>query len=289
MDLIGSVTGYNWLQSLTAPTLSYLLQFDVILYGIEWAYSGNSQYDAAKLLIGNRFADYLDAHRGGIVTFMATFDNSATQGELWSLTGRYIDEGYGPFVKDANYLFAAASLGVIHYPDHPVMKGVKDVTTGSIHSGDLSTTPSGTRLASWNDANGAAVGVSDYQNSGKRSCAINVYTPSYGGADATRLLRQCIGWVIGGIPSPEIPAVTHDWGDNGKYTVTVTLIDDDMGWTWDAVNNVPAADPTYPQTLAYHYIPLEVNNVDPTIHSTAAFTEVKLCIRMSETRATMPR
>jgi len=280
MDLVGSVTGYNWGQTLTAPTLSYLLQFDVILYAIEWAYSGNSQFDAAKLLIGNRFADYLDAHRGGIVTFMATFDNSASMGELWSLTGRYIDEGYGPFVKGEVYLFSAASLGTIHYPDHPVMQGVKDVTTGNIHSGNLGATATGIRLASWNDG-GAAVGVNDYQNDGKRSCAINVYTPSYGGADATKLLRQCVGWAIGGIPSPEIPKVTHTWGDNGKYTVGLTLIDDDMGWTWDAVGNAPVADPRYPQTLSFYSIPLEVNNVNPTIHSTAAYTEAELCIRMA--------
>jgi len=278
MDLVGSVTGYNWFEALSAPTLAYMLQFDVILYGGEWASQGSPAFDAAKLLVGNRLADYLDAHGGGVVTFMATYDLSSTYGELFSLTGRYMDQDYGPFEK-AVYPFANAALGTIHYPNHPVMKGVADVTSGTIHSGNLATTAGGLRLASWNDG-GAAVGVNE-KDGNKRSCAINAYTAAYGGADASKLLRNCIGWVIGGIPSAEIPAVTHVWGDNGLYTVDVTVIDDDMGWTWDAVGNAPVADPTYTQTLAHRYIPISVNNVDPTIQSAAAYTNAKLCLRMS--------
>ena len=41
------------------------------------------------------------------------------------------------------------------------------------------------------------------------------------------------------------------------------------------------ADPMYDQSEAHHYVPVEVYNVDPTIHSTAAYTEVNLCIRLS--------
>jgi hypothetical protein len=75
--------------------------------------------------------------------------------------------------------------------------------------------------------------------------------------------------------------VRHNWGDNGRYVVDVTMIDDDMGWTWDPIDNVPVASPLYPQILAHHYIPVSVENVDPTIQSTAAYTDVDLCIRMT--------
>ena len=279
LDLVGSVTGYNFFQSLSAPTLAYMLQFDVIMYGGEWAYLGNSAYDAARVLIGNRMADYLDQHRGGVVTFMATYDLSSAYGEIFSLLGKYIDLDYGPFDK-AVYPFGAGTMGTVHYPDHPIMKGVSDMTSATIHSGSLPTTAGGLRLASWTDG-GAAVGAKDYNNDGRRSCALNVYTGGYGGNDASKLLRQCIGWVYGNIPTPDIPPVRHIWGDNGGYVVDVTLIDDDMGWTWDPIDNVPVASPLYPQILAHHYIPVSVENVDPTIQSTAAYTDVDLCIRMT--------
>ena len=279
MDLTGSVTPYNWFESLSAPSLAYMMQFDVILYGGEWAYNGNPQYDAARVVIGNNLASYLDAHGGGVVTFMATFDLSSAYGDLFSLLGRYIDQDYGPFDK-AIYPFSNANLGVIHYPEHPVMKGVRDVTSGTIHSGNLPSTIGGLRLASWNDG-GAAIGVKDVNNDGRRSCAINAYTPLYAGADAAKLLRNCVGWVIGGIPGPEIPPMTHIWGDNGLYNVDFAVIDDDMGWTWDVIDNMPVADPRYPQTLSHRYVRVSVSNVDPTIQSTAAYTQVRLCIRMA--------
>jgi hypothetical protein len=124
---------------------------------------------------------------------------------------------------------------------------------------------------------------------GARTCALQFYGGGISGADGSKLVRNCIGWAIGGIPTPEIPPVTHAWGDNGLYTVDVTLIDDDMGWTWDFVNNEPVADPMYPQTFSHHYIPVEVNNVDPTILGSndpgnggpGAYTTADLCVRLS--------
>jgi hypothetical protein len=281
MDLTGSVTEYNFFATLSAPTVSYMEQFDVIIFVTNWAYLGYDPYNAARVIIGNNMATYLDHHAGGVVNFMFTTDLSPYYGDIFSLLGRYIDQKYDAFEKET-YGFSSGALGTIHFPNHPVMKGVSDVTASSVVTGNKKTTPGGIRLASWNNG-GAAVGVKDTNNDGRRTCSIGAYGGSsyYGGNDASTLLRNCIGWVIGGIPTPDIPAVTHAWGDNGKYNVGVKLIDDDMGWTWDAVNSEPVADPMYPQTVSFHSIPVEVYNVDPTIHSTAAYTMVDLCIRMS--------
>jgi hypothetical protein len=280
MDLVGSVTTFNFFSSLSAPDITYMEQFDVIMFMSNWAYYSYPPYDAARIVIGNNMAQYLDDHAGGIVTMMATYDISSGSGEIFSLLGRYIDQQYGPFKKEVYNFGNAYFPPTIHFPDHPVMKGVGRVESNVIFSGDQKTTPGGIRLASWNSG-GAAVGVKDINNDGRRSCAINAYTGGYAGAGAPTLMRNCIGWVIGGIPTADIPAVEHVWGDNGKYNVGVTLIDDDMGWTWDDVNNEPVADPMYPQSLSFHSIPVEVYNVDPTIGSTAAYTESELCIRMT--------
>ena len=284
LDLVGSVTTYNFFDSLSAPSLSYMLDFDVIMFASNWAYISYPPFDAARIAIGNNMAAYLDAGRGGVVTWMATYDLSPYYGEIFSLLGRYIDDMYGPFQKEV-YPFGDGQMGTIHYPDHPVMTGVTDVVSNVIHSGNQLTNPGGIRLASFSDG-GAFVGVKEI-DSGMRSCAINAYTGGYGGNDAAKLLRQCIGWAIGGIPTPEIPPVVHNWGDNGLYNVDITLIDDDMGWTWDFVNNEPLADPAYTQELSHHYIPVEVNNVDPTIGGSggtagiAAYTASQLCVRLS--------
>ena len=281
MDLVGSVTSFNFFNypNPQAPSLSYLLNFDVVILATNWAFLSFPPFDAARIAIGNNLADYLDAHAGGVLTMMFIYDLSPYYGDLFSIQGRFMDQKYGPFEPEV-YGFGSSSLGVVHYPDHPVMKGVKDISLSATYSGDQMTTPGGLRLAS-NSQGGGLVGVKDFNNDGRRTCSINAYGGGYGGADAPKLMRQCIGWAIGGIPTPEIPPVTHFWGDNGLYTVDITLIDDDMGWTWDSVNNKPVADPTYAQTLAHHYIPVEVNNVDPTISNTAAYTFVDLCIRLS--------
>jgi len=287
MDLVGSVTEFNFFATLTAPSVSYMEQFDAIIFVSNWAYLSYDPYNAVRVVIGNNMATYLDDHAGGVVTMMFTTDLSPYYGDIFSLLGRYIDQDYGPFEKET-YAFASGSLGTIHFPDHPVMKGVSQVTASSVVTGNKKTTAGGIRLADWNSG-GAAVGVKDFNNDGRKSCDIGAYGGSsfYGGSDASKLLRNCIGWVIGGIPTPDIPAVTHVWGDNGKYNVGVQLIDDDMGWTWDAVNDVPVADPQYQQSMAFHSIPVEVYNVDPTIlgadgaDGPSAYTMADLCIRMT--------
>jgi hypothetical protein len=286
MDLVGSVTSYNFFQTLSAPSVAYMEQFDVIMFASNWAYLSYPPYDAARVVIGNNMATYLDDHAGGVVTMMATYDNSPYYGDIFTLLGRYIDQDYGPFEKEIYNFGNAYFPPTVHFPEHPVMKGVGRVESNVIYSGDQRTTPGGIKLASWNSG-GAAVGVKDFNNDGRRSCAINAYTGGYAGAGAPTLLRNCIGWAIGGIPTPDIPPVTHVWGDNGKYNVGVTLIDDDMGWTWDPIDNVPVASPLYPQTLAFHSIPVEVYNVDPTIlgadgaDGPSAYTMAGLCIRMT--------
>jgi len=97
------------------------------------------------------------------------------------------------------------------------------------------------------------------------------------------LLRNMVGWVAGGIPSPKIAPFTHTYGDNGVYNVDLTLIDDDMGWTWDAVGNKPvAALPGLP-SMSHKMVPVTVNNVDPTIDKATiqAFIAANACLRIT--------
>jgi hypothetical protein len=193
---------------------------------------------------------------------MSAFDVSPNYGDAFGLLGRYIDEDYGPFEKGYWLNGDAYFPPTINDPNHPVMKGIDSagtdlVRSGTMHSGNLATTADALRLASWNDG-GAAVGVKDFNNDGRRTCAINAFAGGYGGPNAPLLLRNCIGWVIGGLPTPEISTVTHTWASTGTYTVNISIIDDDMGWTWDSLNNVPVVDPAFPQTIAHRYIQINV-------------------------------
>jgi hypothetical protein len=61
------------------------------------------------------------------------------------------------------------------------------------------------------------------------------------------------------------------------------MIDDDMGWSWDAVTGEPAAIAGLPQTMTHYVIPVNVDNVDPAIErkSMEAFIAADICLRVS--------
>jgi len=193
LDIVGSVAYWDFFNTQTAPTLSYMLDFDVLMWASNWAWLA-SWWDALKRQMGDAMADYMDLQRGGVVTWMATYDLSIYYGDVFALVGRYMDDDYGAFETET-YPFGDGSGLVVHYPDHPVMKGkyvVDELTSQLIHSGDCDATDGGLRLASWSDG-GAAIGVKELAN-GMRSVNYGGFGQSSG--DIACLMRNAIAWTF---------------------------------------------------------------------------------------------
>jgi hypothetical protein len=168
------------------------------------------------------------------------------------------------------------------------MKGVNRLQTFLTTPGEYSLTPGAELLATWDSGN-PAVAVKEVA-SGARSINIGALAgadpSSVCGGDCKTLIRNAIIW--GGrinVPTNDIPAFDHVWGDNGLYNIDLMMIDDDMGWSWDAVAGEPAAIAGLPQTMTHGVIPVNVNNVDPLIERTPGSSEVfiagNICLRVS--------
>jgi hypothetical protein len=297
LDDVGVVDTWNYMNYPnvpTAPDLSLMMQYDVIIVATNWAYTSYAPFDLARRQVGDRLADYMDSGRGGVLTEMAVYDLSGGA-DTFAIRGRYITDQYGPF-KGANYNFGGTTLGERLDPNHDVFTGVgPDVQSTIIFSGNYPLTVGGKNnaagmngilLAKWSGGQ-MAVGVKTLLN-GARDAHFGAWaTPA--GADTPMLLRNLIGWVSGGLPSPKIPDFTHVWGDNGIYTVTITAIDDDMGFVWDAAANAPVQVLFGQGTgfLSERKVTVSVDNVDPTIQTGAggagfgAFIATKVCLRVS--------
>jgi len=105
------------------------------------------------------------------------------------------------------------------------------------------------------------------------------------GAGFATLIRNAVKWTTRAVvPTNDIPGFAHAFDDNGMYNVDLMIVDDDMGWTWDAVNNDLAAIPGLPQTMTHSYVPITVLNVDPTIDTRSgseAYIAANFCLRVS--------
>ena len=275
----------------TAPTLSTMLQYDVIIVVTNWAYYSYAPFDVARRQVGDRLADYLDSGRGGAVTAMAVYDTSGGS-DLFMIRGRYIEDDYGAFEKTDYGFTVQTGLGTIYDPTHDVftqMSSGYKVGSMYISSGDYKLTVSGGGLAAgmngelladWPNGN-SAIGVKTLQN-GARSVNFGGFgNPT--GADAAKFWRNSVGWASGGIPSPKIPDFSYNYGDNGIYTVDLALIDDDMGWVWDTASNMPALALPGQESVAHKFVTVTVDNVDPTIASGSveAYIAALVCVRVT--------
>jgi len=209
--------------------------------------------------------------------------------DLFNIRGRYLDDQYGAF-KNANYLFPGASGIDVFEPDHDIFVRVNPDNIGSlfIHAGKQALTVGGNNnaagvdgqlLANWKDGT-SAVGTKELLN-GMRTAHFGAFANPTG-SDTGMLLRNMVGWVSGGIPSPKIAPFTHTYGDNGVYNVALTLIDDDMGWTWDVAGNKPM-QALAGASLSTRVVPVTVDNVDPTIDKAniQAFIAANACLRIT--------
>ena len=285
IDVVGQVDQVDFLQMNPAnlPTVDDMLGYDVIIFGTYYG-TFSSSYDIARREIGNRLAEYMDMG-GGVITLMATYDNSPYYGDLFTLLGRYTDEDYGAFEK-TTYPFGAAGLGTVYQSDHPVMRGVTRLTSPAIHSGDYPLTAGAELLADWDDGN-SAIGVKELSN-GARS--VNIGSFPWGvagypvGGDAAKLLRNAFTWAsYTEVPTNDIAPEIHVFGDNGLYNVDLQVIDDDMGWAWDFGANEPVAIPGEAPTVSHSIIPVEIENQDPTIDTSSidVYIAANVCLRVS--------
>ena len=287
LDLVEYVEFWNFVSIQESPSLSYMLDFDVLMWGANYAYVAG-WFDALKREMGDNMADYLDLGRGGVLTTMAALDlnNGA---DYFALMGRYIDDGYAPF-EICNEIFSSTQMDVpVHYPDHQMVKDkyvIEDIGSPSgPHTGNCDANPGAIRVASWTDG-AAAIGANEIWN-GARTGHFGSY-PFFATGQVGEFFRNAIAWIFGqGIPTDDIFPVSHQYGDNGIYNVDITLIDDDMGWAWDLGANEPVAVQGYPQTESHYVVPISVDNVDPTLHAMRAYTEVELCIRMTGNKGNM--
>ncbi len=286
IDIVSQVDSVDFLYLAPAqlPSLSTMLGYDAIIVATNYAIF-SSTFDLTRQTIGDRLADYMDAKpNAAVITFMATYDLSPAYGELFTMLGRYMDSNYGSFVK-TTYLFQAAALGQVLQPDHPVMKGVNRLTSPLISSGDYPLTSGAQLLARWDDGN-AAIGVKEMPN-GARTVNIGGFSASGSsvcGGDCATLIRNSIVWASHTVvPTNDIPALNHVWGDNGLYNVDLMILDDNMGWDWDPSTGAPVAIQGLPQTMTHYMIPVQVDNVDPTIqgNSIQAFIAADVCLRVS--------
>ena len=124
-----TVTGWNFVQQpVTAPSLAYMMTFDLVFVSLLYAYFGYAPFETARLVIGNNLADYMDLTGNGVITHGGVFSIDSGY-PYWNLAGRYINDDYGAFESAARVNFyASTTLGQIFDPSHLVMKNVASLT-----------------------------------------------------------------------------------------------------------------------------------------------------------------
>lgn len=288
---VASVDAFNFFNPPTAPSLATLMSYDVIVVSFNYGWNNYAPWDLAKRLTGDRLAAYLDSGRGGVVTNFAVFGTHPSLGQIWDLGGRFMDWDYGPYER-SELVASPTTLGTVFEPGHDIMAGVGAVTFPFWRMGDNAVTVGGLGIAAGMNgvnladtaAGGRAIGAKELSN-GARVAHVGAITAQTGiGSDMPKLMYNAIGWVAGGIPNPNLKPFTYEFGDDGIYTVELNVIDDDMGYVWDPVNNVPVeVIPGIPYTQ--RQMTVTVDNVDPTIASDVgdfeAFIASTVCVRVS--------
>jgi len=165
------------------------------------------------------------------------------------------------------------------------MNGVTKISSPFIHSGNYALTAGAQLLARWDDGN-SAIGVKELAN-GARSVNSGGFSgqgSAICGGDCGKWLRNSFTWSSHTtIPTNDITPVMHTFGDNGLYNVDLQMIDDDMGYAWDAAAGAPTAIPGLAPTISHSIIPVEIYNTDPTIakSSVQAYLASNVCLRVA--------
>jgi len=147
-DLIATMSSFDDIEMTYYPvenlgtiTLNDLLPYSVVMVqnDFKWSSAGT---DAAT--IGDLLADYIDAG-GKVVANMYTYSY-----DEWGMSGRFINEGYGPFTLTTQDIWGAGALGTVYDPLNPIMSGVNVIDDSWGHQ-DPGLAANATLLADWDD------------------------------------------------------------------------------------------------------------------------------------------
>ncbi len=126
--------------ALASLTVNDLLPFDVV------AINNNNRWSTVAgndVRVGNVLADYVDAG-GKVVVFNYAYDNVG-----WGLAGRFVTEGYGPFLVATAEGSPSVTMNVVE-AKHPIFAGVGAVTSTGLNQA-LPVNPNAQLLASWSN------------------------------------------------------------------------------------------------------------------------------------------
>jgi hypothetical protein len=266
--------------SAAAPTLAYMLDYDVILTSTNYFI-----YDTLKMTqLGDRLADYTDA--GGSVVQMTFAGGLASSG----FTGRWQAEDYTPIPYSGN-VFGYLNLGDVYDPAHPIMDGVSELSAYYKHA-TSGVTSGATRLADYQGGNTlcAYTDKDHHSPGGGRIVGLNFFPwPTYVTGDAMDMMLNAILWAWGeDIPTPVLATETHGYGDNGIYNINLQIIDDDMWWDDSSGDLVfvgpnrdaadPGADPN--DWITDNIITIEILDTEPTVSPIRARAEVDIILEV---------
>ena len=167
----------------TAPGLSYLRQFDVVLL------FANGLFDQSSVL-GSQIRDYVQLG-GNVITATFYWQNRSDSG--LGATGWGTLESIDPFSSGAGQTYQAAVLGSVQDPNHPLVQGVTTLTSTGFR-GAVSAKAGTTVVARWSD-NSPLIG---YQvlPSGSRMVAVSLFPASGTAATGSvvTLWRNAVAW-----------------------------------------------------------------------------------------------
>ncbi|MCP4459487.1 MAG: S8 family serine peptidase [Cytophagales bacterium] len=218
--------------SLTAISLADIADFDVVMAtnNTQWQAGGN----VSPVVIGDLLADYID-QGGKVIANSFAYDYDA-----WAIAGRFINEGYGPFVSTTSDFSGSVSLGTVHAPSHPVMEGVTAIGNSYLWQ-DPSLASGATLLADWSDGHHFAA-VND------NVVALNILPSDGNGVpgwtgDLATLYHNAIIWMSGPVfVSTDQKSGTLTTGQSLAVNVTLSAESLEAG-LYEADINIISNDP----------------------------------------------
>ncbi len=211
------------------PTLDELLAYDNVVLS-----SNNYFYDPYAM--GNVLADYVDAG-GTVVQTVPTF-----YGGGWSLSGRFVDEGYSPFIASGDW-WTWADLDDFD-PAHPIMEGVSYAGDTARQVMDMAADAEW--VADWTD--------DEFIATKGKVVALNtaLFDGYYWSGDIPLIVHNSIAWLMSGgdvLWLTEVPITGTLPADVGLQPITVSF-DSAMvsqPGTYNATLSVKTDDPVNPK------------------------------------------
>lgn len=145
-----------------ATSIEMLRNYNAVLF---FSYHGFNQTH-----LGDTLADYVDMG-GGVV--LCAYTNC---GQGNRLEGRWFEQQYGPISLGATSRTPNLRLGKVHFPTHPIMKGVLSFNGGDQSShGDGPCHPNASTIAEWSNRRPLVVELRAHAGT---VVALNFYPPS---------------------------------------------------------------------------------------------------------------